>query len=153
MRTLLITFLVSALWACSSQQPALYNESTVEIIEETLNLRVASREQALKRSMDFIYSLKKRERNIRVNIVYRPDMSELMNDLISELTNMGITRNHLEMDITDSGESSDLAISVYYKRYSGFDCGELSFRERNAYRFGCALEFNRNMSLVNGFGE
>ncbi len=149
MRIIIAVICSLILSGCS--QPRLYNDNTVELIEEALNLNVVSEEDAFNKSLSFIKGVKDRERKIKIEIIYKPAMTDLVNRLAVELSSIGLNNNNLKLELTDAAEDKDLVVKSIYKRYTNHDCGELSFHNRDEYRFGCALEFNRNISLVNSF--
>lgn len=149
MRILMSLLIIVGLQACSHSPQ--YNENVVELIEETLSIKVEDKGESLDKVYRFISNLNKRESNSFYEIEYQPQFGDMISELTFELRALNITPARYKFDVSEDANSSHMKVKAFYRQYKGNECGELNFHNRKEYRFGCSIEYNRNISLVNSF--
>ncbi len=147
MRIVTICFVVFALAACAVNTPS--NTLSIVKMKETFELEKTRKDVALQKVSEFILDVNMREAKSKFEINYLPDQSELIDELVVSLKNQGVPQQRFVLNATDKDMTKAVKVVAVYLKVRNSDCGYLSFHNAQSYRFGCALEHNRNISLVN----
>jgi len=147
MRSLLMVLLALVMFGCS--QANVSNSSVIDEMEESIEFDVADSEQSISRAVNFIRDLNHREPKSRFSVYYKTGSSEFVDKLNAKFKSEGIAKNRYRVVLAEADQQKAVLISATYVRIKSRECGVMTFASRDEYRFGCALEHNRNMSLVN----
>ncbi|MCF7361910.1 hypothetical protein C1N32_05440 [Vibrio diazotrophicus] len=65
----------------------------------------------------------------------------------------GIDSNRITIASSSEKLDKPFKLSAHYALVKDPECGSYNFLQREVYKFGCALEYNRAVSLSNPIGE
>ncbi|ENO1895574.1 ATPase [Vibrio vulnificus] len=147
MKKWLLVLFVLLLNACSNVN--ISNTSVMEQLQESYEFDATGKEYSVSRAMSFINEVNEREPKAKFKIYYQPSASEFIDKLLVQLKSSKISKIRYEVEIAPNEQKKAILIQAQYVHIRSQDCGSLAFSSKDEYRFGCALEHNRNISLVN----
>lgn len=147
MRWIVITLIALIASACSHVDTP--NSSVIEQLEERFEFDMASSEDSISRSVAFIRELNAREPKATFYVKYKPDASEFVAKLRDRFKSESIAKDRYKIELADNDQEKNILIIGRYVRIKSSDCGVMVFSKREDYQFGCSVEHNRNISLVN----
>ncbi|MEZ9743200.1 ATPase [Vibrio splendidus] len=106
-------------------------------------------EDSMPRSVAFIRDLNVREPKATFLVRYKPDASEFVAKLSDRFKSESISKDRYKVELADHDQEKNILIIGRYVRIKSSDCGVMVFSKREDYQFGCSVEHNRNISLVN----
>ena len=101
------------------------------------------------RAVAFIRDVKRRQPKARFLVEYKTGSSEFVATLHGKFKTEGVAKDRYKVALADANQAKNILITAKYVRIQSSDCGVMTFSKREAYRFGCSVEHNRNISLVN----
>ncbi len=125
------------------------NSSVIDQLEERLEFDKTEGADAVSRSVEFIRELNKRESKSTFLVQYKPNSSEFVAKLRDRFKSIGISKDRYKIELAKDGQGKNIFIIGRYVRIQSSDCGVITFSHRDEYQFGCSVEHNRNISLVN----
>lgn len=147
MRWVVISLLALLCSACA--QVSKPNSSVIEQLEERLAFDITETDDAMSRAVAFIRDVKRREPKVRFTVAYKTASSEFVANLHDKFKSEGIAKNRYKVVLAEPTQEKNIVMKARYLRIKNSDCGTLKFASRNSYQFGCVVEHNRNLSLVN----
>ncbi|MGD8170576.1 ATPase [Vibrio sp. TRT 21S02] len=147
MRILIISCLFLMSFGCS--QTKVSNTQIIDQIEEKIEFDVVNVSESIKRATSFIRKVNREQPKARFEIVYKTAASEFVDKLNAKFSSEGILKNRYSIILAENEQVKSVTIRALYIQIESNNCGVLNFKNRDKYRFGCALEHNRNISLVN----
>lgn len=139
---------------CSS--PMTTNLTQVDELEQIYEFNVVDKHIALKRSMGFIGDVNKHHKKSEFEVFYHPNESEFVAELLESAKTKGIDRHRISAKLKESGDTdsesrplSDKAVSIVsrYTLVNEKQCESLHMGNAQNFHFGCAVEYNRVISL------
>ncbi|TKB48931.1 hypothetical protein FCL40_09835 [Ferrimonas sediminicola] len=122
---------------------------TVRQIESRLELASARLPDAGHRSEAFLRQLSEHSDHLSLSIGYGPGAESLANNLKLSAYGFGVSPVRVALVALPGDAKDRLTLDARYLLIQGEECGRLSMAKREQYRFGCTLEYNRSLSLVN----
>ncbi|WKY60460.1 ATPase [Vibrio sp. SNU_ST1] len=147
MRWIVITLIVFFTSACTHLDTS--NSSVIEQLEERFEFDMTTDEDSMPRSVAFIRDLNVREPKATFLVRYKPDASEFVAKLSDRFKSESISKDRYKVELADHYQEKNILIIGRYVRIKSSDCGVMVFSKREDYQFGCSVEHNRNISLVN----
>ncbi|WP_192891124.1 ATPase [Vibrio bathopelagicus] len=147
MRWLVITLIAFFTSACTHLDTS--NSSVIEQLEERFEFDMTTDEDSMPRSVAFIRDLNVREAKATFLVRYKPDASEFVAKLSDRFKLESISKDRYKVELADHDQEKNILIIGRYVRIKSSDCGVMVFSKREDYQFGCSVEHNRNISLVN----
>ena len=147
MRWIVITLIAFFTSACTHLDTS--NSSVIEQLEERFEFDMTTDEDSMPRSVAFIRDLKVREPKATFLVRYKPDASEFVAKLSDRFKSESISKDRYKVELADHDQEKNILIIGRYVRIKSSDCGVMVFSKREDYQFGCSVEHNRNISLVN----
>ncbi|WP_286300006.1 ATPase [Vibrio apostichopi] len=147
MRWIVITLIAFFTSACTHLDTS--NSSVIEQLEERFEFDMTTDEDSMPRSVAFIRDLNVREPKATFLVRYKPDASEFVAKLSDRFKSESISKDRYKVELADHGQEKNILIIGRYVRIKSSDCGVMVFSKREDYQFGCSVEHNRNISLVN----
>ncbi|QJY39178.1 ATPase [Vibrio europaeus] len=146
MRWIVISVLAILSAACS--QVVTTNSSVIEQLEERLEFNSTQGDDSMARAVAFIQDVKRREPKARFLVEYKTGSSDFVAKLHDQFKTQGVAKDRYKVALA-SPNQENILITAQYVQIKSSDCGAMTFSKREAYRFGCSVEHNRNISLVN----
>ena len=147
MRWIVITLIAFFTSACTHLDTS--NSSVIEQLEERFEFDMTTDEDSMPRSAAFIRDLNVREPKATFLVRYKPDASEFVAKLSDRFKSESISKDRYKVELADHDQEKNILIIGRYVRIKSSDCGVMVFSKREDYQFGCSVEHNRNISLVN----
>ncbi|MEZ8716802.1 ATPase [Vibrio splendidus] len=147
MRWIVITLMAFFTSACTHLDTS--NSSVIEQLEERFEFDMTTDEDSMPRSVAFIRDLNVREPKATFLVRYKPDASEFVAKLSDRFKSESISKDRYKVELADHDQEKNILIIGRYVRIKSSDCGVMVFSKREDYQFGCSVEHNRNISLVN----
>ncbi|MDH6017285.1 ATPase [Vibrio splendidus] len=147
MRWIVITLIAFFTSACTHLDTS--NSSVIEQLEERFEFDMTTDEDSMPRSVAFIRDLNVREPKATFLVRYKPDASEFVAKLSGRFKSESISKDRYKVELADHDQEKNILIIGRYVRIKSSDCGVMVFSKREDYQFGCSVEHNRNISLVN----
>ncbi|MEZ9204030.1 ATPase [Vibrio splendidus] len=147
MRWIVITLIAFFTSACTHLDTS--NSSVIEQLEERFEFDMTTDEDSMPRSVAFIRDLNVREPKATFLVRYKPDASEFVAKLSDRFKSESISKDRYKVELADHDQGKNILIIGRYVRIKSSDCGVMVFSKREDYQFGCSVEHNRNISLVN----
>ncbi|PML60184.1 ATPase [Vibrio lentus] len=147
MRWIVITLIAFFTSACTHLDTS--NSSVIEQLEERFEFDMTTDEDSMPRSVAFIRDLNVREPKATFLVRYKPDASEFVAKLSDRFKSESISKDRYKVELADHDQKKNILIIGRYVRIKSSDCGVMVFSKREDYQFGCSVEHNRNISLVN----
>ena len=147
MRWIVITLIAFFTSACTHLDTS--NSSVIEQLEERFEFDMTTDEDSMPRSVAFIRDLNVREPKTTFLVRYKPDASEFVAKLSDRFKSESISKDRYKVELADHDQEKNILIIGRYVRIKSSDCGVMVFSKREDYQFGCSVEHNRNISLVN----
>ncbi|PME63203.1 ATPase [Vibrio lentus] len=147
MRWIVITLIAFFTSACTHLDTS--NSSVIEQLEERFEFDMTTDEVSMPRSVAFIRDLNVREPKATFLVRYKPDASEFVAKLSDRFKSESISKDRYKVELADHDQEKNILIIGRYVRIKSSDCGVMVFSKREDYQFGCSVEHNRNISLVN----
>jgi len=147
MRWIVITLIAFFTSACTHLDTS--NSSVIEQLEESFEFDMTTDEDSMPRSVAFIRDLNVREPKATFLVRYKPDASEFVAKLSDRFKSESISKDRYKVELADHDQEKNILIIGRYVRIKSSDCGVMVFSKREDYQFGCSVEHNRNISLVN----
>ncbi|MBY7729655.1 ATPase [Vibrio splendidus] len=147
MRWIVITLIAFFTSACTHLDTS--NSSVIEQLEERFEFDMTTDEDSMPRSVAFIRDLNVREPKATFLVRYKPDASEFIAKLSDRFKSESISKDRYKVELADHDQEKNILIIGRYVRIKSSDCGVMVFSNREDYQFGCSVEHNRNISLVN----
>lgn len=147
MRWIVITLIALFTSACTHLDST--NSSVIEQLEERFEFDMTTDEDSMPRSVAFIRDLNVREPKATFLVRYKPNVSEFVAKLSDRFKSESISKDRYKVELADHDQEKNILIIGRYVRIKSSDCGVMVFSEREDYQFGCSVEHNRNISLVN----
>ncbi|MEZ9158552.1 ATPase [Vibrio lentus] len=147
MRWIVITLIAFFTSACTHLDTS--NSSVIEQLEERFEFDMTTDEDSMPRSVAFIRDLNVREPKATFLIRYKPNASEFVAKLSDRFKSESISKDRYKVELADHDQEKNILIIGRYVRIKSSDCGVMVFSKREDYQFGCSVEHNRNISLVN----
>ncbi|MEZ8321423.1 ATPase [Vibrio splendidus] len=147
MRWIVITLIAFFTSACTHLDTS--NSSVIEQLEERFEFDMTTDEDSMPRSVAFIRDLNVREPKATFLVRYKPDASEFVAKLSDRFESESISKDRYKVELADHDQEKNILIIGRYVRIKSSDCGVMVFSKREDYQFGCSVEHNRNISLVN----
>ncbi|KAB0465444.1 ATPase [Vibrio kanaloae] len=147
MRWIVITLIALFTSACTHLDST--NSSVIEQLEERFEFDMTTDEDSMPRSVAFIRDLNVREPKATFLVRYKPNASEFVAKLSDRFKSESISKDRYKVELADHDQEKNILIIGRYVRIKSSDCGVMVFSKREDYQFGCSVEHNRNISLVN----
>ncbi|MFS1502719.1 ATPase [Vibrio lentus] len=147
MRWIVITLIAFFTSACTHLDTS--NSSVIEQLEERFEFDMTTDEDSMPRSVAFIRDLNVREPKATFLVRYKPNASEFVAKLSDRFKSESISKDRYKVELADHDQEKNILIIGRYVRIKSSDCGVMVFSKREDYQFGCSVEHNRNISLVN----
>ncbi|MBE8565462.1 MULTISPECIES: ATPase [Vibrio] len=147
MRWIVITLIALFTSACTHLDST--NSSVIEQLEERFEFDMTTDEDSMPRSVAFIRDLNVREPKATFLVRYKPNVSEFVAKLSDRFKSESISKDRYKVELADHDQEKNILIIGRYVRIKSSDCGVMVFSKREDYQFGCSVEHNRNISLVN----
>ncbi|MCC4818188.1 ATPase [Vibrio lentus] len=147
MRWIVITLIAFFTSACTHLDTS--NSSVIEQLEERFEFDMTTDEDSMPRSVAFIRGLNVREPKATFLVRYKPNASEFVAKLSDRFKSESISKDRYKVELADHDQEKNILIIGRYVRIKSSDCGVMVFSKREDYQFGCSVEHNRNISLVN----
>ncbi|MEZ9340591.1 ATPase [Vibrio splendidus] len=147
MRWIVITLIAFFTSACTHLDTS--NSSVIEQFEERFEFDMTTDEDSMPRSVVFIRDLNVREPKATFLVRYKPNASEFVAKLSDRFKSESISKDRYKVELADHDQEKNILIIGRYVRIKSSDCGVMVFSKREDYQFGCSVEHNRNISLVN----
>ncbi|MCW4440433.1 ATPase [Vibrio splendidus] len=147
MRWIVITLIAFFTSACTHLDTS--NSSVIEQLEERFEFDMTTDEDSMPRSVAFIRDLNVREPKATFLVRYKPNASEFVAKLSDRFKSESISKDRYKVELADHDQEKNILIIGRYVRIKSSDCGVMAFSKREDYQFGCSVEHNRNISLVN----
>lgn len=147
MRWIVITLIAFFTSACTHLDTS--NSSVIEQLEERFEFDMTTDEDSMPRSVAFIRDLNVREPKATFLVRYKPNASEFVAKLSDRFKSESISKDRYKIELADHDQEKNILIIGRYVRIKSSDCGVMVFSKREDYQFGCSVEHNRNISLVN----
>ncbi|MEX0335317.1 ATPase [Vibrio tubiashii] len=147
MRWIVISMLALLSAACSQIDTT--NSSVIEQLEERLEFNSTQGDDSMARAVAFIQDVKRREPKARFLIEYKTGSSDFVAKLHDQFKTQGVAKDRYKVALASPSQEKNILITAQYVQIKSSDCGTMTFSKREAYRFGCSVEHNRNISLVN----
>ena len=147
MRWIVITLIALFTSACTHLDST--NSSVIEQLEERFEFDMTTDEDSMPRSVAFIRDLNVREPKATFLVRYKPNASEFVAKLSDRFKSESISKDRYKVELADHDQEKNILIIGRYVRIKSSDCGVMVFSQREDYQFGCSVEHNRNISLVN----
>ncbi|MDN2668912.1 ATPase [Vibrio sp. 14N.309.X.WAT.E.F5] len=147
MRWIVITLIAFFTSACTHLDTS--NSSVIEQLEERFEFDMTTDEVSMPRSVAFIRDLNVREPKATFLVRYKPNASEFVAKLSDRFKSESISKDRYKVELADHDQEKNILIIGRYVRIKSSDCGVMVFSKREDYQFGCSVEHNRNISLVN----
>ncbi|MEZ8100897.1 ATPase [Vibrio bivalvicida] len=147
MRWIVISMLALLSAACSQVDTA--NSSFIEQLEERLEFNTTQGDDSMARAVVFIKDIKRREPKARFVVEYKTGSSDFVATLHDKFKTEGVAKDRYKVVLANPNQEKNILLKAQYVRIRSSDCGVMTFSKREAYRFGCSVEHNRNISLVN----
>ncbi|MFS1918051.1 MULTISPECIES: ATPase [unclassified Vibrio] len=147
MKWIAITLLVLLASACTHVDST--NTSVIEQLEERFEFDTTISEDSMSRSVAFIRELSAREPKSTFYVKYKPDASEFVAKFRDRFKSESIAKDRYKVELAADDQQKNILIIGRYVRIKSSDCGVMVFSKREDYQFGCSVEHNRNISLVN----
>ncbi|ENM5738646.1 ATPase [Vibrio mimicus] len=103
--------------------------------------------------MDFVLDVNQREPKTKYIVMYRPEQGEFIDQFVLRMKTKGIAKYRYKLEAAPETQSKAVSILATYIQITSQDCGTLTFHNANDYPFGCSVEHNRGISLVNPLEE
>lgn len=147
MRFLLISLIALVSFGCSQTNVA--NTQIIDQLEQKIEFDVVNVGESIERATRFIRQVNREQPKARFEVVYKTSSSEFIDKLNAKFKSEGITKNRFRVILAEQKQIKSVVIRATYLIVDSGNCGVMTFENRNEYRFGCSLEHNRNISLVN----
>ena len=147
MRWIVSTLIAFFTSACTHLDTS--NSSVIEQLEERFEFDMTTDEDSMPRSVAFIRDLNVREPKATFLVRYKPNASEFVAKLSDRFKSESISKDRYKVELADHDQEKNILIIGRYVRIKSSDCGVMVFSKREDYQFGCSVEHNRNISLVN----
>ena len=147
MRWIVISMLALLSAACSQVDRT--NSSVIEQLEERLEFNSTQGDDSMARAVAFIQDVKRREPKARFLVEYKTGSSDFVAKLHDQFKTQGVAKDRYKVALASPSQEKKILITAQYVQIKSSDCGAMTFSKREAYRFGCSVEHNRNISLVN----
>ncbi|MDN3628557.1 ATPase [Vibrio lentus] len=147
MRWIVITLIAFFTSACTHLDTS--NSSVIEQLEERFEFDMTTDEDSMPLSVAFIRDLNVREPKATFLVRYKPNASEFVAKLSDRFKSESISKDRYKVELADHDQEKNILIIGRYVRIKSSDCGVMVFSKREDYQFGCSVEHNRNISLVN----
>jgi len=147
MRWIVISMLALLSVACSQVDTT--NSSVIEQLEERLEFDTTQGDDSMGRAVAFIRDVKRRQPKARFLVEYKTGSSEFVATLHGKFKTEGVAKDRYKVALAEENQAKNILITAKYVRIQSSDCGAMTFSKREVYRFGCSVEHNRNISLVN----
>lgn len=147
MRWLIISIMTFTCISCTQVTPI--NTSVIDQLEERLEFDLTKDNESMQRALSFIRDVKRREPKVHFLVEYKTGASEFVANLHGTFKSEGIAKDSYKVSLAQDKQTKNVVITAQYVRIKSSECGVMTFANRDSYRFGCSVEHNRNLSLVN----
>ncbi|MGD8110213.1 ATPase [Vibrio sp. TRT 17S01] len=144
---MLISFVALVSFGCSQTNVA--NTQIIDQLEQKIEFDVVNVAESIERATRFIRQVNREQPKARFEVLYKTSSSEFIDKLNAKFKSEGITKNRVRIILGEENQVKSVVIRATYLVVDNGNCGVMAFKNRNEYRFGCSLEHNRNISLVN----
>lgn len=152
MKKLLTLFLLTLfITGCSS--PSFKNTVKLNTVQEKFEFNVVDESIALEKSEDFLEAILDKESDASFIIHYKPQFANVLEEITILAKNKGVMKKKVSTVAISGDDEKDISILATYTAVDEKDCGDVNFFNKDEYKFGCALEYNRNLSLVNPLSQ
>ncbi|USD38914.1 hypothetical protein [Ferrimonas sp. SCSIO 43195] len=144
----MILILVLLLGGCSvpMSEP---NRVTVRQMESQLQIVSARLPGAHRRAHAFLTPLRQHSDRLELTLTFGPGARPLALALKQAAIDAGLSPRSVTLKPAASTGTDALTIDADYLLIEGQQCGVVSLKSAQDYRFGCSLEHNRVHTLVN----
>ncbi|SDI79660.1 hypothetical protein SAMN04488540_103130 [Ferrimonas sediminum] len=125
------------------------NRVTVRQMESQLQLASARLPGAPQRAGEFLAQLRQHSDHLTLRLSFGPGARPLAQTLKQAAIDAGLSPRSVTLVPLFAGGADALTIDADYLLIEGQQCGVISLKSGQHYRFGCSLEHNRVNSLVN----
>ncbi|OEE79569.1 hypothetical protein [Vibrio genomosp. F6] len=146
MKILLLICSIISLSACTVITPE--NKTVVNTLKETFEFSAIRKEEAMNNSLDFIKRINSKHTKSNFLIEYNTDESQFIDEFVIKIKKLGVNKLRYNLKVINKTSSDEIKITATYYQLEDKNCGATSFSNINNYAFGCALEFNRKLSLT-----
>ncbi|WP_001242525.1 hypothetical protein [Vibrio mimicus] len=151
MRMLILSLMACFLVGCTT--PSTTNIRALNKFEESFEFDIQDNEIMLRRAMDFVLDVNLREPKTKYIVMYRPEQGEFIDQFVLRMKAKGIAKYRYKLEAAPETQSKAVSILATYIQITSQDCGTLTFHNADYYPFGCSVEHNRGISLVNPLEE
>lgn len=147
MKLKLLVCSVLLLSSCANVTPS--NRTVVNTVQEKFEFSATNKIKAMEKSLEFVDLVNRKHPKSRFLIEYQTNESSFIDEFVAKINRMGINKLRYKlMVMLVPQEKSIRLIATYYELYDK-NCGYASINNIDTYSFGCAVEYNRRLSLSN----